>query len=159
MKNKKYAMGAFLVIIVFGLVIISGCSNNNDANNAISNNNNNAINSNNKNNLQPDFETVSTGSTDTGDALVDLTPKGMENGKFVVDASINTHSVDLDQFDLTKITSLEYEGKAIKPLSAPKLSGHHNSGALSFDTGKEIKNFKIIIKGIPAVEERIFEWN
>lgn len=156
MKKKNYAMVIFLVVVVLGLVIISGCSN---SNNAKTNNNNiNAINSNNKNALPPAFKTISTGSTDTGDTLVDLTPKGMENGKFVVDVSINTHSVDLSQFDLMRITDLGYDGKTIKPVSAPELSGHHNSGTLVFDTGKEIKSFKIMIKGIPAVDERVFEW-
>ncbi len=105
------------------------------------------------------FKTISTGSLDSGDASVDLTPRDMENGKFAVDVSVNTHSADLSQFDLMKITLLEYEGKTIKPLSAPKLSGHHSSGTLVFDTGKEIKNFRIIIKGILAVEERVFEWS
>ena len=113
---------------------------------------------NNKNMVMPAFKTVSTGSADSGDVLMDLTPKGMENGKFAVDISVNTHSVDLSQFDLMQITTLDYEGKAIKPASAPKLSGHHSSGELIFDTGSEIKNFKITIKGIPAVEERVFEW-
>jgi len=104
------------------------------------------------------FKTISTGSTDNGDVLLDLTPRDMENGKFAVDISLNTHSVDLSQFDLMQITTLEYNGKTIKPLSAPELSGHHSSGTLSFDTDTEIKNFRIIIKGIPAVEERVFEW-
>jgi len=144
-----------LVIMYFALLILIlavGCTNNNP----------NAD----KNTGKKDadiapvaaFKTISTGSLDSGDASVDLTPRGIENGKFAVDISINTHSVDLSQFDLMEITTLEYEGKAIKPVSAPKLSGHHSSGGLIFDTGDEIKNFKITIKGIPAVDERIFEW-
>ncbi len=105
------------------------------------------------------FKTISAGSTDSGDVLVELTPKGTKSEKFEVDVSVNTHSVDLSQFNLMKITLLEYEGKTIRPVSAPKLSGHHSSGELIFDTGKEIKSFKITIKGIPAVDERVFEWS
>ena len=76
-----------------------------------------------------------------------------------MDFSVNTHSVDLSQYDLLQITTLEYNGNVIKPRSAPSLSGHHNSGTLVFDTGKELKTFKIIIKDIPDIKERIFEWN
>ncbi len=154
MGKNNSLIGKTMFFFLIMTMLVAGCTNNSQ--NPLNADKNNNLN--NKNPLPPAFKTVSTGSTDTGDALVDLTPKGMENGKFVVDASINTHSVNLDQFDLTKITLLEYEEKTIKPVSAPKLSGHHSSGTLAFDTGKEIKNFKIIIKGIPAVDERVFEW-
>lgn len=143
---------------LFGLLALSifivGCTSN--TSNPLNENKDNDIN--NKNSVTPAFKTVSTGSTDSGDVLVDLTPKGMENRKFAVDISVNTHSVELIQFDLMQITTLDYEGKAIKPVSAPKLSGHHSSGELILDTGDEIKNFKITIKGIPSIDERIFEW-
>ena len=88
---------------------------------------------------------------------VDLTPK-FENGKLYVDIEINTHTVDLSQYDLKDIVALEFEGKSIKPVSAPKLSGHHNSVQLIFDVGKELSNFKIIVKDLPDIQERVFEW-
>src|SRR3989338_2835199 len=147
-------------IIYFALLIalsaIAACTNNAQPN-GINNIQNADSNIDKKDaNIAP-FESVSTGSLDNGDALVELMPKGIENGKFAVDMSINTHSVDLSQFDLMQTTALEYDGKAIKPISAPELSGHHSSGALIFDVSKELKNFKIIIKGVPAVDERVFE--
>ena len=151
-KNRKNSSAKIIYFALLILMIIAGCTNN--------------AQSADKSTIKKDasiapiapFKTISTGSLDSGDASVDLTPRGMENGKFAVDFSINTHSVDLSQFDLMQAATLEYDGKAINPESAPTLSGHHTSGTLAFDTGKEIKGFKIIIKGIPAVEERVFEW-
>ena len=90
---------------------------------------------------------------------IDLALKEFKNGNMYFDIGVNTHSVDLSPFDLASLTVLEFEGSSIKPSSAPKLSGHHNSGTLIFNTGKELKKFKIRIKGIPDIEERFFEWS
>lgn len=144
-----------LAIILF---LIAGCSENKS-----SNANNNAINPANSaatQNIAPQkYETVATGSLGQGDVAIELTPKSIENGKLIADIAANTHSVDLSKFDLKQITMLEYSGKKIAPSSAPKMSGHHNSGTLVFDVGStEPENFRIVIKGIPNVEERVFEW-
>ncbi len=104
------------------------------------------------------FETIYSGSVGTGDVAVDLTPVSIISGKLRVEIGVNTHSISLEQFDLTKITTLEYNGKSIKPLSAPALSGHHTSGTLVFDVGEPVSSFKITIRSIPNVDERIFEW-
>jgi len=104
------------------------------------------------------FQAVTSGNTDPGNAQIDLTPKGAENGQLKVDFAINTHSVTLSEYDLTKVTTLEYGGKKINPISAPALEGHHNSGVLTFNVGQDITKFKITIVGIPSVQERVFEW-
>jgi len=104
------------------------------------------------------FDTKLTGSTGPGDALVELTPK-IDNYRLVVKFSINTHSVRLNQFELKDITTLEYENKVLKPIKASSIGGHHSSGTIVFDTGKDISSFTIRIKGIPVVNERIYQWN
>ena len=71
---------------------------------------------------------------------------------------VNTHIADLSKFDLKQLTTLEYNGKYIKPIDVPNLKGHHSSGILMFNVGDDIKGFIIKIKGIPLVEERIFKW-
>ena len=109
-------------------------------------------------NLNTAFATVTSGNTETGNVQIDLTPVGYQNGQLNVDIAANTHSVDLGQYDLTKITVLEYSGKKIMPVSAPELQGHHTSGTIIFNVGENINKFKIIISGIPNVQERIFEW-
>lgn len=103
------------------------------------------------------FKTVSIGSTGQGDVSIDLTPD-YANGKLVVKISANTHSVDLSQFDLKKMTTLKYGGKTVSPSSAPSLSGHHASGILIFDLEEKMDSFTIKIEGIPLIEERIFTW-
>jgi len=104
------------------------------------------------------LKSVSTGSTNSGDALIELTPHKVVNGKLVVDASFSTHSVTLSAFDLKQITTLEYDGKVIQPSSALLLSGHHNNGEIVFDVDKDLTTFTIKIKGIPNIEDRVFEW-
>ena len=105
------------------------------------------------------FKIQSTGSMEDGDALVDLKPKALKNGRLMVSLSANTHSVDLGQFDLTKITTLEYQGKVFKPAKASRIGGHHARSKIVFDIGEDITSFKIIIKGIPNVQERVYEWH
>lgn len=60
---------------------------------------------------------------------------------------------------MKEIAELESDGKKIKPVSAPILSGHHASGLLEFDIDNDVKSFVIKVVGIPKVEERVFEWD
>ncbi len=105
------------------------------------------------NTLQP----VSSGTTDSGDALIELTPTITE-GKLLVNFAINTHSVALDQFDLKEIATLEYNGKSAKPVSASSLSGHHSYGNMVFNVDDKLSSFTIRIKGISKDMERVFKW-
>ncbi len=130
-KNK------LLLIGILGLLLISGCS---------------------KGDVKS-FGTIATGSTETGDVLIELTPYSAKNGKLEVDISANTHSVDLSQFDLKEATTLEMNGKRLKPISATTLAGHHSSGRLVFDLGKRINSYAIIIEGVPMEQNRRFVWN
>ena len=108
--------------------------------------------------MQQKYDTISTGTTDSGDVSVDLTPVEINNGKISVRIDVNTHSVDLNQYDLNKITTLYIDNKTYYPEEAPKLEGHHSSGLIVFNTGKDSSSFSVKIKGIPKVEERVFEW-
>ena len=109
-------------------------------------------------NTEETFESIGSVNTEPGSASVELTPYDMRNNQLKVKIAVNTHSVDLSQFDLKQIISLEYEGKTIKPISAPSLRGHHSNGELIFNIEKELNLFTIKIKGIPKVEDRIFTW-
>ncbi len=102
------------------------------------------------------FASASSGSTDTGDVEIQLTPY-FDGRVLNVDMAVNTHSVDLSQFDLKEKITLEAEGKILKPSSAPVLSGHHANGVLVFKTGS-LESFIIKINGIPKLNERIYEW-
>ncbi len=104
------------------------------------------------------YSPIITGTTGQGDVAIELTPKQFNGKKLEVAISANTHSVNLDVFDLKQLTTLEYDGKAIRPETAPQLGGHHSSGVLVFGVNEPVDRFTIKIKGIPAVDERVFKW-
>lgn len=101
---------------------------------------------------------ISTGSTDSGDVEIGLIPVKIDNRNLILNIALNTHSVDLSQFDLKQITVLRYNGKTAYPIEAPKIVGHHSSGSIVFNVNGDLKDFTITIKGIPKVEERVYEW-
>lgn len=105
-----------------------------------------------------DFDSKSTGTTSSGDVSIELTPHEVSNGQLEVDIAVNTHSVDLTEFDLIQITTLEFEEKIIKPISGPQLKGHHSSGTMVFNVENSLESFTIKISGIPKVDERVFTW-
>ena len=151
MTRKNRATGfnynrIFFFSFIVLVLIIAGCDTNANLRNNVNVN-------------QVAYETKSSGSLQTGDVLIEMTPVGIKNGKFEVQVVANTHSEDLSQFDLMQITTLTYENKNIKPLSAPALNGHHSSGTIIFDIKQEINNFKITINNIPNMEKRVFEWS
>ena len=85
----------------------------------------------------------------SNEGSVDLTlePESYSNGKFNVRVSVNTHSVELSQFNLKEIVSLEYDGKSTKPISTPELSGHHSSGILIFEVDKKPTKYSFKVEG------------
>src|SRR3989344_3153152 len=95
------------------------------------------------------YETKTSG----GEVVIDLTPNEYKYGKLYVGINVNTHTVDLEQFNLKQLTTLNYSGTSIRPEQAPELKGHHNSGVLVFNVGKEVKGFSIIIMGVPDINE------
>ena len=60
--------------------------------------------------------------------------------------------------NLKEEITLEYNGKAIKPISAPKITGHHTLGNIVFDVNEPINEFIIVITNIPKLQSRIYEW-
>ncbi|MBI2657217.1 hypothetical protein HYX08_00815 [Candidatus Woesearchaeota archaeon] len=102
---------------------------------------------------------ISTGSTDSGDVAVDLTPIKIDDKNLVLSIALNTHSVELSQFDLKKITALRYNGKTAYPVEAPKIESHHSSGNMVFNVDGNLKDFTVTIKGIPKIEERVYKWS
>jgi hypothetical protein len=108
------------------------------------------------------FDPKMTGSMGSGDAVIELTPQMVDKNTLEVNFSINTHSVSLSGFDLKDITILEHEVHVFKPVKASRIGGHHSSGVIVFDVGDKIENkdsFKIRLRGIPNVQERIYEWS
>jgi hypothetical protein len=74
--------------------------------------------------------------------------------------SMNTHSVDLSGYDLTKVSELVAEGRTIKPLGWTSTSNdsHHRAGALSFPKVAPSAALELRIKSIAGVPVRVFRW-
>jgi hypothetical protein len=106
----------------------------------------------------PIFEEKTTGSMSSGDAVLELTPAIVSKNSLIVKFRFNTHSVSMNSMDLKEMTTLEYNGKVLKPVKASRVGGHHTTGSIVFETGEDVGSFTIKIKGIPNIEERIYEW-
>ena len=103
---------------------------------------------------------------DGGGVTIDVEWKGIENDSLVLNISMNTHSVELDQYDLSKLTvlldsnGLEYTATSWD--SAP--GGHHRMGVIRFPvppslTQKTTTYIKLVIRNIAGVDERVLRWD
>lgn len=76
--------------------------------------------------------------------------------------TLNTHSVDLDRYDIQKLSFLQIDGGISQPAVkwVPSGAGHHLQGVLSF--AEELPDGKhqvqLVVRDIDDVKERIFEW-
>ena len=89
-----------------------------------------------------------------------LNPQGEEDARF--DIALDTHSVNLDAYDLKAVSVLRDEaGNAYQPIRIEnKGSGHHRQLVLVFPKpSEEVKKLELVIKDIGGVKERIFHWD
>ncbi len=101
-----------------------------------------------------------------GDAVtIDVEWVSMDDAPLVFEVSMNTHSVDLDRYDLSRLAILRDDaGNEYRPLfwdSAP--GGHHRQGTLTFPVpdslGRgEAKHIEMVIRDIAGVKERVLKW-
>jgi Spy/CpxP family protein refolding chaperone len=100
-----------------------------------------------------------------------LTPdKPRADGKLAVQVKLETHTVDLDQYQLEKLAFLrDAQGRQVQALGleSPSGSGHHREGVLTFPgtdaSGKpllshEANTLTLILRGIGGVAERGLRW-
>lgn len=88
-----------------------------------------------------------------------LNPEDAEGPRFQV--VLDTHSVDLDAFDLKNLSVLRDEaGKSYQPTQVEnKGGGHHREATLAFPKpATAAKRLELIIKDIAGVKERSFRW-
>jgi hypothetical protein len=108
--------------------------------------------------------------TDTGgEVTVSVTWKGPAAGP-VFDVAMDTHSVDLDGYDLRSLAELGLQdGTSVKPQSWDALKGgHHRSGTLTFPATRQdgsplirpgSGSLTLVLRGIGGVSERTFDWS
>jgi hypothetical protein len=99
-------------------------------------------------------------SHDEGQVTVDVKWMGQDSGNLVFDVALNTHSVNLDAYDLGELAVLRDDtGKEYHPTfwdSAP--GGHHRRGTLAFSPPEKAGYLELVIRGVAEVGERVFRW-
>ncbi len=107
-----------------------------------------------------------------GNVTVTATWEGLSgNDELSFDIAMNTHSVNLDQYDLSKLAFLRNDnGDQITPKAweSPEGGDHHRGGKLIFSlsdsAGKPFLNsdskyVELVIQDIAGVKERTFRWD
>ncbi|HET7271065.1 MAG TPA: hypothetical protein VFI90_08245 [Rubrobacter sp.] len=115
-----------------------------------------------------DKPSSATRTSEGGEVTVAATWKGRSAGP-VFEVAMDTHSVDLDGYDLKKLAVLRTGGgEEVRPSAwdAPK-GGHHREGTLAFPKrtpggsriiGPDTRRIELIIRDVAGVPERRFEW-
>jgi hypothetical protein len=91
--------------------------------------------------------------------------------KLTFEVRMNTHSVDLEQYDMADLSRLEVSGSpSIEALGwfNPGGGGHHRYGVLNFSAKRpdgspviqdETRFIEVVIQGVGGVPERRFRWD
>ncbi len=100
-----------------------------------------------------------------GNVTIDVEWIKVEDGLLIFDVSMNTHSVDLDQYDLGELSVLRDDaGNEYHPASWDSASGgHHRQGTLTFSIPDSLSQGKttyleMVIRDIADIEERVLKW-
>ncbi len=102
---------------------------------------------------------MSTGGLGSGDMTMEIRPVKYNDGLLEVKYYANTHSVSLGRYDLMELCTLEVNGKFYKPIKADQMRGHHAGGRIVFEVSEKPDQFRIVIRDIPKVNERSYDWN
>jgi hypothetical protein len=89
-----------------------------------------------------------------------LNPKGADDARFQV--VLDTHSVNLDTYDLKSIAVLRDDtGKIYVPTAIEnKGGGHHREAVVTFaKLAPGTKRIELIIRDVAGIKERTFVWN
>ena len=97
-----------------------------------------------------------------GGVTVKVTPLDKKaNGELRFQVALDTHSVNLDSYDLKTLAVLrDAAGNTYYPASVEsKGSGHHREATVAFARpANGTKRIELVIRGIAGVKERVFQW-
>lgn len=104
-------------------------------------------------------------SSSGGAVTIDVKWLAESRDLLTFDVSMNTHSVDLDSYNLKEIAVLrDDKGNEYRPISWDSTAGgHHVSGKLTFSSPTslaqgEAKYIQLSIRDIAGVKERVLKW-
>jgi hypothetical protein len=139
-------LGALLAVALIGLLLLGGT---------------------NRSDLDSTAADRASQTLDGGSVSVTATWNGLAAGP-VFSIAMDTHSVDLDDIDLSVLAVLRVDGVEVTATSwdAPK-GGHHREGMLMFpDTradgtpliGAGTSTIDLVVRDVAGVPERVFQW-
>lgn len=104
-------------------------------------------------------------------SLTLLNPQALyTGGDLIFDTSMNTHTIDLDRYQMEELSFLRDEmGRLFKALAweSAEGGGHHRFGRLKFPgkdnkgkpiIGKNDKYIEVVIRDVGGVKERVLKW-
>lgn len=92
-----------------------------------------------------------------------LMPKEGEGNNVSFQLTLDTHSVNLSEYDLEKISFIQFDEK--EPVAGGVWdftgSGHHFKGIITFNrqTPPGTQKVRLLIRGVANVKERVLEWS
>lgn len=101
---------------------------------------------------------LSAGSMTDGGVRMELKPYLFENGVFRMKFYANTRSVNLGNYEMMELMHLEYRNMKYKPISMDRMHGQNAEGEVEFHIPEAPDRFRIVIRGLPNMEEHVFQW-
>ena len=144
-KIKTHSLIISLLAGLFAVLILAGCSSTPQPVSSQPN--------------EPSNATVQSNSG--GSVTIEARLLGHQNGSLVFEISMDTHSVNLNTYDLKQLAILRDDnGGEYNPIdwsSAP--GGHHRSGKLVFaHPDQSARTLELVISNVAGVSERVFRW-
>ncbi len=88
-----------------------------------------------------------------------------EKDSLTFHVAMNTHSVDLDDYDLGELATLRDDsGNEYQPVSwESEPGGHHRKGTLTFNLPDSLRQgraeyIEIVIRSVAGIDERVLKW-
>ena len=104
-------------------------------------------------------------SNNEGAVTIDLNWQSEKITRLEFSVTMDTHSVNLDQYDLGKLAVLrDGAGTESLPLTWDSAAGgHHRTGTLAFPLPDSVSQskaqyFEIVIRDVDSIKERVFKW-
>lgn len=117
---------------------------------------------------QADGSTADVRTNEAGSVTMVIVLKGVAAGP-TFSVTMDTHSVDLDSYDLSALAALRTDnGREVRPIAwnAPN-GGHHRSGELVFPATApdglpviqaDTRMIELLVRDVAGVPERSFQW-
>ncbi len=88
-----------------------------------------------------------------------------EKDSLTFHVAMNTHSVDLDDYDLGELATLRDDsGNEYQPVSwESEPGGHHREGTLTFSLPDSLRQgragyVEVVIRSVAGIDERVLKW-